>query len=76
MEAYEDAKKIRQEECKNGRNSKCRKAEDALAVPPMPTLQLGQRAGENNAARGLVAACLVRRGISRGSAPERPDEAQ
>ena len=32
MEAYEDAKTIRQEECKNGRNAKCRKAEDALAV--------------------------------------------
>jgi hypothetical protein len=32
MEAYEDAKTIKQEECKNGRTSKCRKAEDRLTA--------------------------------------------
>jgi hypothetical protein len=32
MEAYEDAKTIKQEECKNGHTSKCRKAEDALTA--------------------------------------------
>jgi hypothetical protein len=31
-EAYEDAKKVREDECKARCNSKCRKAEDALAM--------------------------------------------
>ena len=31
-EAYEEAKTVKQDECKNGRNAKCRKAEDALTA--------------------------------------------